>query len=289
MEKVGDTNLLRRWPKKPPAWLLPDDPNMCRRCLDCGVVVREFRTVEEYCRHYGVAAADLAPEERRQLASYERRRQPIRMASPCGCASQKRREGIVARAVRGLPRELAAASFAGVHLHVPYKREAARQAEAFAAHVAAGGGGALFFAGETGTGKTYLAVATLRAAAEGGASATLLSSAELCDELRRRAFDVAELRAYVARVRAHDLVIIDDFGSERLGPSEGAVLDHYGRLLKSFESGGALLVTTNYDFQEALVKNFGDEGDRLARRLGGVQFCRQLLFGRLVPAATAPR
>jgi hypothetical protein len=74
-------------------------------------------------------------------------------------------------------------------------------------------------------------------------------------------------------------VVLDDFGSERVGPAEGAVLDHYARFLKSFEAGGGLIITTNLDVQEALMKRFGDEGDRIARRLGEAQFGSTLRFG----------
>ncbi len=277
--ELGDTELLREWPAEPPGWLWPDDAATCRRCLDTGVVVRAFATAEEYRRHYGLAEEDMSRREREWFARAEPAGVAATFAEPCACVSRRELGRRFARAVGGLPRALAAARFEGVHRDVPYKAAALARAREYAERVVAGEGGVLVFAGETGTGKTYVAVATLRAVVEAGRRAAFVTSAELCDDVRERCYSVADVRRYVRELRGHDLVVLDDFGSERVGPAEGAVLDHYARFLKSFEAGGGLIITTNLDVQAALTARFGDEGDRIARRLGEAQFGATLGFG----------
>jgi DNA replication protein DnaC len=277
---LGDADLLRDWPDEPPSWLLPDDPASCPRCLDTGVEVLTFRTAAEYCAHYGVAEEDLTARERGWFARAEAGGAPVTMARPCECVAARERERRFREAVAGLPRALAAARFDGVRCDVPYKAEALARARAFVERMKGGeDGGVLVLAGATGTGKTYVAVATLRAAVDARLRATLITSAEFCDDVRERSYSVADVRRYVDDLRRHDLVVLDDFGSERVGPAEGTVLDHYARFLKSFEAGGALIITTNLDIQQALTARFGDEGDRIARRLGEVQFGPALRFG----------
>ena len=261
------------------AALRGDDAAVCPRCLNTGVVVHSFADAASYCRRYGIAEGDLDGQERVWLERAEASGVPMTMAEPCACITPRELERRLARAVGGLPRALAAARLEGVHRGVPYKAAALERARAFADRLAAGEGGVLVFAGETGTGKTYVAVATLRAVVDAGLRAAFVTSAEFCDDVRERCFSVADVRRYVDELRRHELVVLDDFGSERVGPAEGAVLDHYARFLKSFEAGGGLIITTNLDIQEALVKRFGDEGDRIARRLGEAQFGPTLRFG----------
>jgi DNA replication protein DnaC len=276
---IGDAKVLREWPAEPPDWLVPDDAAACRRCRDTGVVVRAFATAADYCRHFGLAEEDMTRRERSWFARVEASGRPATFAAPCACASRRERERRFARAVEGLSRALAEARLEGVHRDVPYKAAALKRARAFVRRLAGGAGGVLVFAGETGTGKTYVAVASLRAAVDAGLRGAFVTSAEFCDDLRERCYSVADVRAYIRELRGHDLVVLDDFGSERVGPAEGAVLDHYARFLKSFEAGGGLIVTTNLDLQRALTARFGDEGDRIARRLGEAQFGPTLRFG----------
>ncbi len=276
---IGDTKTLREWPAEPPDWLVPDDAEACRRCRDTGVVVRSFGTAADYCRHFGLAGEDMTRQERAWFARAEASGVPATFAAPCACVSRRQLERRFERAVGGLPRPLAEARLEGVHRHVPYKAAALARARAFARRLAGGEGGVLVFSGETGTGKTYVAVASLRAAVDAGLRGAFVTSADFCDDVRERCCSVADVRAYVRKLRGHDLVVLDDFGSERVGPAEGAVLDHYARFLKSFEAGGGLIVTTNLDLQRALTARFGDEGDRIARRLGEAQFGPTLRFG----------
>jgi DNA replication protein DnaC len=282
--KLGDADLLRNWPAGPPSWLWPDDAATCRRCLDTGVVVYAFADAASYCRHFGIAEEDLTRRERGWLERAEASGVPLTTAEPCECVARRGIERRFREAVGGLPRPLASARLEGVHRHVPYKAAALARARAFVERVVAGEGGVLVMEGETGTGKTYVAVATLRAVVDAGLRAAFVTSAELCDDVRERSYSVADVRRYVDGLRRRDLVVLDDFGSERVGPAEGTVLDHYARFLKSFEAGGALIITTNLDVQGALVKRFGDEGDRIARRLGEAQFGPTLRFGEPAPA-----
>ena len=174
---IGDADLLRNWPARPPRWLWADDDATCRRCLDTGAVVRAFADAAAYCRHFGIAEEDLTRRERDWLERAESSGVPLTMAESCACAARRGLERRFADAVEGLPRALAAARLEGVHRHVPYKAAALARARAFVERVVAGEGGVLVLAGETGTGKTYIAVATLRAVVDAGLRATFVTSA----------------------------------------------------------------------------------------------------------------
>ena len=278
--KLGDVDVIRNLPAEPPNWLWADDSDMCRRCLDTGAVVHSFATAAAYCVHYGTSEEELTRREREWFARAEASGAPVTVARLCGCVARRVLQRRFYEAVEGLPRPLAEARFEGVHRHVAYKAEALARARAFVGRITRGEeGGVLIFAGETGTGKTYVAVATLRAVVDAGLRAAFVTSAEFCDDVRERGYSVADMRRYVDGLRRHELVVLDDFGSELVGRKEGTVVDHYARFLKSFEAGGALIITTSLDFQQALTARFGDEGDRIARCLGEVQFGPQLRFG----------
>jgi len=261
-----------------PADVCEDDPNVCPKCLDAGVVVFKFGTAEEYCRHYGIEPGEMTRAERYGFDRAEAGGYKLRFAVPCNCADFRARQRRFNAAVRGLSRELKAARFEGVHRHIAYKVEAARAARKLVDTVIAGEGGVLIFEGETGAGKTYLAVAAVRAVTDAKRTAAFSTSQEFCFAVEGRAISVEGMQSYVDGFRDNDLVVIDDFGNERIKPG-GVVEGHYVRLLRSFERGGALLITTNYDFEEKLRERFGDEADPIARRLADVQVAPNVRFG----------
>lgn len=277
--KLADADLTRNLPAEPPSWLWGDDPATCRRCLGTGAVIHRFANAAAYCAYYGTSYEDLTRREREWFARAETSGAPVTVARLCGCVARRVSERRFHEAVEGLPAPLAGARFEEVHRDIPYKVEALARARAFVERIVSGEGGVLVLAGEAGTGKTYVAVAALRAVVDAGLRATFVTSAELCDAVRERSYSVADVRRYVDGLRRHELVVLDDFGSEFVGRKEGTLVDSYARFLKSFEAGGALIITTNLDIRWALVKRFGDEGGGIARRLGEVQFGPQLRFG----------
>jgi len=269
-------------PDKPPSWLFDDSPDLCPRCLDCGVVVEEFNDAGEYCSFFGVKPEDLDRIEHVALG----RDKPYRVARPCDCMKNRALEQRFKTAVGNVTSARGAACFEGVQLHVPYKVAALGAARAFVDRVVAGGGGVLIFEGETGLGKTYVGLAALRAVIEAGYSARYIRSAELCDDLRERAVDIRELRAYRERLKKKDAVFIDDFGWDRPGAVGGTVLDQYAELLRSYEDGGGLIIATNRQgdlkatgFELAMRDVFGDRADMITRRLAEIQVAPAVVFG----------
>jgi len=271
VEQIADSYKL-------PEHVCEEDPDVCPKCLDAGVVVFEFRTAEEFCRHFGIEPGEMTRAEERGFERAEAGGYAVTFASPCSCLDFKARERRFHAAVRNLPRPLAAARFEGVHRHVPYKVEALEAAQKLVDTVLAGKGGVLIFEGETGTGKTYIAVAAIRAVTDAKRTAAFVNSQDFCFGVERRAISVEDVQTYIDDFRNNDLVVIDDFGNERIKPG-GVVEGHYIRLLRSFERGGVLLITTNYDFEEKLRERFGDEADPIARRLAEVQVAPNLKFG----------
>jgi len=238
-------------PKEPPEWIYSDPPDICRACLNTGVVVKEISVKEFYEGKDKVVPGFREPTD------------TVEVAEPCRCADFRAKERRFKLAAGDLPGPLTRATFGGVNKAYDYKVRALREAEVLAECKQ----GVLVFAGRTGLGKTYIAVAALRRVLDREGSGAFITSRELCDNLRERAYDTAAAREYLAGLRGKDLIILDDFGRERLGGAEGSVLSWYADLLNGYEKGGALIITTNLDFVEALKETFGDESAPIMRRL----------------------
>lgn len=238
--------LKKVFPSEPPEWVYSDPRDMCTACLNTGVVIKRISLAEFYKGKVMPAQRDPSDE--------------VDVAEPCKCAEFRAKERQFRLAVGDLPGALIRATFGGVNRAYDYKVRALREAEILAQ-------GVLVFAGPTGLGKTYIAVAALRKVIDSGMSGTFITSRELCDDLRERAYDTAAAREYLADLRGKNLVVLDDFGRERLGGAEGSVLSWYAELLNGYEKGGALIITTNLDFVEALKETFGNEAAPIMRRL----------------------
>jgi len=270
-------------PGNPPAWLYADPPDLCRKCMDTGVVVEEFNTVGEYCDRFGLQPADLDRVERSALAKDT----PYRVAAACDCMKHRELEQRFRTAVGAVPTSsLRAARFEGVQRHVPYKVQALDAARKFVDVVVTGAPAMLVFEGETGKGKTYIGLATLRAVIEAGGSAKYILSGELCDDIRQYAVDVGLLRKYRKSLTEKTAVFIDDFGFDRLGAVGGAVIDQYAELLRSYETGRGLIIATNRPgnidttgFELAMREVFGDRADAITRRLAEIQVAPAVRFG----------
>lgn len=236
----------RVFPSEPPEWVYSDPRDMCSACLNTGVVIKKISLAEFYKGKVMPIQRDPNDE--------------VDVAEPCQCAEFRAKERRFGLAVGDLPGALMRATLGGVNRAHDYKVRALREAEVLA-------DGVLVFAGPTGLGKTYVAVAALRKVIDAGRTGAFITSRELCDNLRERAYDTAAAREYLADLRGNNLVVLDDFGRERLGGAEGSVLSWYAELLNGYEKGGALIITTNLDFVEALKETFGNESAPIMRRL----------------------
>lgn len=260
-----------------PEGILSDDPRVCKLCFDVGVTVDEFESVGEYCELHGIQPEQLDRLERVALdKSY-----PYRVARPCPCLKGKASEERYKAAAGPTPRALEAARFEGVHRHIPYKVEALKAAKAIVANAIAGAGGYIEFAGQTGAGKTYVALAAVRAVIEAGKRAKRITSQEFCDTLREKAGFPIDQRRYVDGIKSYDLIVLDDVGSERFGPEDGTVRNLYRDFLRAFENGGALIITSNYDVKTALTdeKRLGKEALAILRRLEDIRIAPTVRFG----------
>lgn len=255
MKPIGET-VKKIFPAEPPEWLLTEPPDTCPECHDIGVRIYRI-TFREY---YG----------KRGVPKYKDPNALVTVAEPCKCVAFKSRAKSFLAAVERLPVELKDATFNTVTKAEAYKRDALQAAELWVDAVAEGRKSVLVFSGPTGRGKTFLATAAIRAVFEAGGIPGFITSREFCDDIRELAHDTRRCRQYVEDLRKRPLVL-DDFGRERFGNAEGAVLSSYAILLSGYELGGQLIMTTNRDFKTALIETFGDESAAIARRLAPVQ------------------
>jgi DNA replication protein DnaC len=274
---TADAGGVEKLDYKVPDWVLADDPNMCRLCLDTRVIVHEFHSVAEYCEHYGCRPEDLDRLE--QYALSESYPFPYRVAQPCTCVKNRAQEARFKRALlTPVRREHEAAYLEGIQRHIPYKVQGLEVAKRVISRALTQERGFACFQGETQTGKTYVALAAVRGVTDGGGEAAFISSRDFCDKLRDRALDASR---YVEELLKNDLIVLDDVGAERVGPAEGTVRDQYERFLKSFERRGVLLVTTNYKFYELLKGEelFGVRANTIIARLRDIAIAPEVWFG----------
>jgi DNA replication protein DnaC len=136
-------------------------------------------------------------------------------------------------------------------------------------------GRGLWLFGDTGTGKTTLAMLVSRHALEAGRSVAIYSLPRLLAELRRTFDDDAE-QSYTElldRLATVDLLHIDDVGAEQTSPW---VLEQLYALINArYEEERSVILTTNIKEREDLAQQIGD---RTVSRL--VQMCEQIpLYG----------
>lgn len=125
----------------------------------------------------------------------------------------------------------------------------------------------LVLSGDTGRGKTHLAIAALRREVqERGRLGRWLYVPQLLTEIKRRygseerALGSAE--AYIDRLVAWPLLVLDDLGAER---ATGWVAEQLTALFdRRLQVGGVTLVTTNLADAAAIAAQYAPEEDRMA-------------------------
>lgn len=206
---------------------------------------------------------------------------PEDVARPCECRAQRLRKGRGKGVASVIPPR-----YRGVSLDRPPLTEMARdmatrgavnEARAFVdeldARLAEGRG--LWLFGDTGTGKTTLAMLVSKAALEAGHSVAIYSLPKLLARIRRTYESEPGGDSYLSffeRLTAVDLLHIDDLGAEKR--SDWVLEQLYALINERYEAQHSVLVTTNLsheDLEEQI-------GARTVSRLA--QICDEVpLFG----------
>lgn len=150
-----------------------------------------------------------------------------------------------------------------------------------------GGGRGIWFTGDTGTGKTTLAMLVSREALRAGRTVAIYSVPRLLAEIRGT-FDDSSDNSYeqlFRKLTSVDLLHLDDLGAEQ--QTEWVLEQLYAIINERYEDGKALVVTTNLD-ESALKEQIGE---RTVSRL--IEICGDPLplFGvdRRVELSETPR
>jgi len=206
---------------------------------------------------------------------------PEDVARECECRSKRLKRGRVRGVASVIP-----ARYRGVSFDRPPVSDMARDMQARTAVSAVhsyvdqlderlDSGRGLWLFGDTGTGKTTLAMLVSKAALEAGRSVAIYSLPKLLAHIRRTYDSEPGGDSYLAffeRLTAVDLLHIDDLGAEKR--SDWVLEQLYALINERYESQRSVLVTTNLP-HEQLEEQIGA---RTVSRLS--QICDEVpLFG----------
>jgi DNA replication protein DnaC len=177
---------------------------------------------------------------------------PEDVARPCECREQRIRRGRVRGISSVIPPRYRGVSFDRppiTEIEPMVVRVVRSWAEDLDANLDAGRG--LWLMGDTGTGKTTLAMAVSKASLEAGRSVAIYSLPKLLARIRRT-YDAEpggdSYLAFFERLGAVDLLHIDDLGAEK--SSEWVLEQLYVLVNERYEAQRSILVTTNLDQQQ---------------------------------------
>jgi len=206
---------------------------------------------------------------------------PEDVARPCECREQRLKRSRVRGVASAIPPR-----YRGVSFDRPPVSDMAGQAETREAVKRIGAyidaldsnlerGRGLWLFGDTGTGKTTLAMLVSKAATEGGHSVAIYSLPKLLARIRRTYEGEPGSDSYGAffeRLTSVDLLHIDDFGAEKR--SDWVLEQLYALVNERYEDERSILLTTNLTV-EKLEEQIGP---RTVSRL--TETCEQIpLFG----------
>ena len=205
-------------------------------------------------------------------------------AQPCACRAGRVRRARTRGLITGIPRR-----FAGVGVSddgreitdsgrpLNFSPEVARAVLKYTRSIdeQLSRGRGLWFEGDTGTGKTTLAMLVSKSALKAGHSVAIYSMPRLLAEIRNT-FDAGSANSYAqlfAKLTAVDLLQLDDVGAEQ--QTEWVLEQLYAIVNERYEEGKAVMITTNLTIDE-LRKQISD---RTVSRL--IEMCDVYpLFGR---------
>jgi DNA replication protein DnaC len=206
---------------------------------------------------------------------------PEDVARPCECREQRLKRGRVRGVASAIPPRYRGVSFdrppVSDMAHSAETREAVKKVHSFIADLDANlkAGRGLWLFGDTGTGKTTLAMLVSKTATEMGHSVAIYSLPKLLARIRRTYDDEAGSDSYGAffeRLTSVDLLHIDDFGAEKR--SDWVLEQLYSLVNERYEDERSIMLTTNLT-----VDKLEDQiGARTVSRL--TETCEQIpLFG----------
>ncbi len=206
---------------------------------------------------------------------------PEDVARACECREPRLKRGRVRGVASAIPPRYRGVSFdrppvSDMVRHAE-TREAVKKVHSFIDNLDAnlGAGQGLWLFGDTGTGKTTLAMLVSKAATEMGHSVAIYSLPKLLARIRRTYDDEAGSDSYGAffeRLTSVDLLHIDDFGAEKR--SDWVLEQLYALVNERYEDERSIMLTTNL----AVDKLEDQIGTRTVSRL--TETCSQIpLFG----------
>lgn len=206
---------------------------------------------------------------------------PEDVARPCECREQRLRRGRVRGVASAIPPRYRGVSFdrppVADMARQAETREAVSRAQAFIEEVGSNlqEGRGLWLFGDTGTGKTTLAMLVSKAALDSGHSVAIYSLPKLLARIRRTYDgepDEDSYGAFFERLTSVDLLHIDDFGAEKR--SDWVLEQLYALVNERYEDKRSIMLTTNL----TMDKLEDQIGRRTVSRL--TETCEQIpLFG----------
>jgi len=206
---------------------------------------------------------------------------PEDVARPCECREQRLKRGRVRGVASAIPPRYRGVSFdrppVSDMAHQIETREAVKKVGVFIEDLDSNleTGQGLWLFGDTGTGKTTLAMLVSKAATERGHSVAIYSLPKLLARIRRTYDEEAGSDSYGAffeRLTSVDLLHIDDFGAEKR--SDWVLEQLYALVNERYEDERSIMLTTNL----AVDKLEEQIGGRTVSRL--TETCEQVpLFG----------
>ncbi len=184
---------------------------------------------------------------------------PEDVARPCECREARLKRGRNRGVASVIPRKYRGVSFerppVSTEIEPMVVRVVRSWVEDMDANLAAGRG--LWLMGDTGTGKTTLAMLVSKAALEDNRSVAIYSLPKLLARIRRTYDSEPGGDSYLAffeRLTSVDLLHIDDLGAEKR--SDWVLEQLYALVNERYEAERSMLVTTNLD-QEELEEQIG--------------------------------
>lgn len=206
---------------------------------------------------------------------------PEDVARPCECREQRLKRGRVRGVASAIPPRYRGVSFdrppVSDMAHHPETREALKKVREFIEGLDASleSGKGIWLFGDTGTGKTTLAMLVSKEAVAKGHSVAIYSLPKLLARIRRT-YDSEpggdSYSAFFKRLTSVDLLHIDDFGAEKR--SDWVLEQLYALVNERYEDERSIMLTTNLT-----VDKLEDQiGRRTVSRL--TETCEQVpLFG----------
>jgi DNA replication protein DnaC len=185
-------------------------------------------------------------------------------ARPCGCREGRISRAASARLGSGIPKRFRGVSFERKPVS-DLNPDLLRHVRSFIANLEANleAGNGLWFFGDTGTGKTSLAMIVSKAALEQGRSVAIYSVPRLLAEIKET-YDRDSGDSYMQlfrRLCAVDLLHLDDLGAERT--TEWVLEQLYSIVNERWQNQRSIVVTTNLGLDELR----GQLGTRTVSRL----------------------